>query len=40
MTDSQFYGWSRKDAAVLNDATIPRRAETWLAKRLKEKQAE
>jgi hypothetical protein len=41
MTKQQFYGWSREDAAPLNEVTIPRNDSTWLARRLKElKQAQ
>lgn len=40
MTPTQFYGWSRDDAAVLNESTIPRKNDSWLAKRMKEKQDE
>lgn len=33
MKDSQFFGWSRDDAAPLTDCATPRR-ETWLSKRM------
>jgi hypothetical protein len=33
MTNSQYYGWSREDAAPLNQPATPRKS-TWLSRRL------
>ena len=32
MKDSQYYGWSREDAAPLNQPATPRKS-TWLSRR-------